>query len=98
MDSVLWVARRDFYKGISINDNTSTTFMVADDFSRDTKYWVTRTTSGHYSVKRFYKGKLVGTVRMHKHSIEFFLNIRMMVGKEPTKAFLEDARNNTTLG
>lgn len=97
MDNKLWVARRDFYKGLFLCKGERTTFFVASDFDRNTSYLVTRDAHRHYHLTKKYKGKNLGTVRMYKHDIEFITNIRIMVGKEPTKAFLEDARNNTTI-
>ena len=97
MKNLLWVARRDYYKGLFIYKGEWTTFRVVDDFDYDKEYLVTRDDHRHYRLTSIYKGKNLGTVRMHKHDIEFRTNIRMMVGKKPTEAFLEDARNNTTL-
>jgi len=97
MKNKLWVARRDYYCGYAIYKGEWTSFRVVDDFDDNMHYLVSRSDYRHYRLTRIYKGKNLGTVRMHKRDIEFRTNIRMMVGKKPTEAFLEDARNNTTI-
>ena len=97
MKHLLWVARRDYYCGYYIYKGERTKFFVVDDFDHDTSYYVTRDAHRHYYLTKLYKGKKLYTVRRYKHDIEFLTNIRIMVGKDPTEAFLEDARNNTTI-
>ncbi len=97
MNNLLWVARRNYYCGYYIYKGKNTRFLVVDDFDKDTSYYVTRDTHRHYHLTKMYKGKKLYTVRRYKHDIEFLTNIRITVGKNPTEAFIEDARNNTTI-